>query len=120
MVRAVLIHEKLNDIQDIDLDLSPEKNEICKILRGKATFLGQWEDESVVILKCKESICKLLKNENVLPRPFSNMNVDGKILLVRMDEDSEPQDFGKSEYQRMLQNSPHVTRSITSKVYPVA
>lgn len=119
MVRAVLIHETLNDIEEIDIDLSPEKNEICKILRGKATFLGQWEHECVVILKCKESVCKLTKNENVLPRPFSNMNVDGRILLIRMDEDSEPQDFSKCEYQNMVQNSPHVTRLITSKVCPV-
>ena len=55
MVRAVLINEKPNDVHEINVDLSPEKNEIYKILRGKATFVGQWEEEFVVILKCKES-----------------------------------------------------------------
>jgi hypothetical protein len=115
MVTAVLINERFNDIHEIDIDLSPEKNEICKILRGKATFLGQWEDEFVVILKCKESVFKLKRNENVLPRPFSSMDVDGRILLIRMDEDSEPQDFKKSEYTEMVKNSPYTTRSITSK-----
>jgi hypothetical protein len=118
MVTAVLINERLDDVHEIDVDLSPEKNEICKILRGKATFLGQWEDEFVVILKCKESVFKLKRNQNILPRPFSNMGVDGRILLIRMDEQSEPQDFKKSEYMEMLRNSPHVTRSITSKAHP--
>jgi len=53
-----------------------------------------------------------------LPRPFSNMDVDGRILLIRMDEESEPQDFKKSEYMEMLRNSPHTTRFITSKAHP--
>ena len=75
MVRAVLLNEKRNDVHEINVDLSPEKNEIYKILRGKATFLGQWEDELVVILKCRESVLDLKINENVLPRPFSNMEV---------------------------------------------
>jgi hypothetical protein len=40
------------------------------------------------------------KNENVLPHPFDVEEVYGKILLVRMDEQSEPQDFTLSEYLR--------------------
>ena len=119
MVKAVLLNERRNDVHEINVDLSPEKNEICKILRGKATFLGQWEEELVVILKCKESVFNLKLNENVLPRPFSNMDVDGRILLIRMDEESEPQDFTKVEYDDMCKNSPHMTRAVTSKVYPV-
>ena len=66
MVRAVLLNEKRNDVHEINVDLSPEKNEIYKILRGKATFLGQWEDELVVILKCRESVLDLKINENRL------------------------------------------------------
>jgi len=120
MVKAVLLNEKRNDIHEINIDLSPEKNEICKILRGKATFLGQWEDEFVVILKCKESVFDLKLNENILPRPFSNMKVDGRILLIYMDEESEPRDFTKVEYDDMRRNSPHMTRSVTSRVCPVA
>ncbi len=117
MVRAVLLNEKRNDVHEINVDLSPEKNEIYKILRGKATFLGQWEDELVVILKCRESVLDLKINENVLPRPFSNMEVNGRILLIRMDEESEPQNFTKVEYDDMCRNSPHMTRFVASKVY---
>ena len=32
MVKAVLLNERRNDIHEINVDLSPEKNEICKIL----------------------------------------------------------------------------------------
>ena len=49
MTRAVLINEKRNEIHEIHVDISPYKNEIFKILRGKASFLGQWPDEQVVI-----------------------------------------------------------------------
>jgi len=41
-----------------------------------------------------------VKNENILPHPFNNENVYGKILLVRMDEQSEPRDFTLREYRR--------------------
>ena len=59
MTVAVLVNEGKNDIHEIDLDISPEKNEINKILRGKATFLGQWPDNSVVIVICDSSIFEL-------------------------------------------------------------
>ena len=38
------------------------------------------------------------KNDNVLPPPFGLEEVYGKILLVRMDENSDPQDFTLREY----------------------
>jgi hypothetical protein len=38
------------------------------------------------------------KNDNILPYPFDKEDTYGKILLVRMDENSEPQDFTLDEY----------------------
>lgn len=111
MTVAVLVNEGKNDIHEIDLDISPEKNEIYKILRGKATFLGQWPDKSVVIVICDSSIFELSMNLNRLPRPFTNMNVMGKILLIRMDEDSEPQNFTLKEYHKMTKETHPRTRS---------
>ena len=105
MTLAVLVNEGKNDIHEIDLDISPEKNEIYKILRGKATFLGQWPDKSVVIVTCESSIFELSMNLNRLPRPFTNMTVMGRILLIRMDEDSEPQDFTLKEYHQMTKDT---------------
>lgn len=111
MTVAVLVNEGKNDIHEIDLDISPEKNEIYKILRGKATFLGQWPDNSVVIVICDSSIFELSMNLNRLPRPFTNMTVMGKILLIRMDEDSEPQNFTLKEYHHMTKETHPRTRS---------
>ena len=113
MTLAVLVNEGKNDIHEIDLDISPEKNEIYKILRGKATFLGQWPDKSVVIGTCESSIFELSMNLNRLPRPFTNMTVMGRILLVRMDEESEPQDFTLKEYHQMTKETHPRTRSST-------
>jgi len=113
MTIAVLVNEGKNDIYEIDLDISPEKNEIYKILRGKATFLGQWPDKSVVIVICDSSIFELSMNLNRLPRPFTNMTVMGKILLIRMDEDSEPQNFTLKEYHKMTKETHPRTRSST-------
>ena len=115
MTRAVLINERKNDIQEIDLDIAPEKNEIFKILRGKASFLGQWPDEQVVIVKCElcDTEFDLPVNQNRLPRPFTNMIVFGRILLIRMDEDSEPQDFTVKEYKEMTSKTHPKTRTST-------
>jgi hypothetical protein len=97
MNKAILIREKLGDVIEIELDISPHKNEIFKILEGRQTFIGQWPDIDVVIMKPEDG---KTKNENVLPHPFDVEEVYGKILLVRMDEQSEPQDFTLSEYLR--------------------
>ena len=118
MTRVILINEKRNDIHEIDIDLSPDQNEIYKILRGKASFLGQWPDEQVVIVKCNpnETMFDLALNENRLPRPFTNMLVFGRILLIRMDDDAEPQDFKLKEYYKMTKYTSPSTRSSSNLI----
>ena len=95
MNKAILIREKRGDVVEIELDISPHKNEIFKILEGRQTFIGQCPDIDVVIMKPEDG---KVKNENNLPHPFDVEDVYGKILLVRMDENSEPQDFTLDEY----------------------
>ena len=118
MTHAVLINEKRNDIHEINIDIAPDKNEIYKLLRGKASFLGQWPDEQVVIVKCDpdDSPFELTLNRNRLPRPFTNMLVFGRILLIRMDDDAEPQNFTLKEYHRMTQLTRPRTRSSSSLI----
>lgn len=97
--KAVLIDTRLDDIKEIDLDIDSDKNEIFNILGGPATFIGQWPETDVVIMKCRESVMRLYKNENTLGSPFHTEDVLGKILLVRMDENAEHKDFTLSEFQ---------------------
>lgn len=95
MTIAILICEKIGDIKEINLDITPSKNEIFQILGGTPTFIGQWPEIDVVIMKPEHG---LIENENVLPYPFHGDDVKGKVLLMRMDENSEPQDFTLREY----------------------
>ena len=96
MNKAILIHESLGAIEEVYLDISPAKNQIFLLLGGPQTFIGQWPDIDVVIMKAENAT---MKNENKLPYPFNNEEVYGKILLVRMDENSDPQDFTIEEYE---------------------
>jgi len=98
MTKAIIIHETKGHIEEIEVDIEPSKNEIFKILGGRATFIGQWPEIDVVIMKPE---CGLIENENILPFPFQEEEVRGKILLIRMDEHSEPQDFTLHEYQSL-------------------
>ena len=118
MTHAVLINEKRNDIHEINIDIAPDKNEIYKLLRGKASFLGQWPDEQVVIVKCDpdDSPFELYLNRNRVPRPFTNMLVFGRILLIRMDDDAEPQNFTLKEYHKMTQLTRPRTRSSSNLI----
>ena len=97
MTKAIHICENIGHVQEIDLDIAPSKNEIFKLLCGRQTFIGQWPDIDVVILKAESSTSST--NENKLPKPFEIEEVNGKILLVRMDENSEHQDFTLDEYK---------------------
>jgi hypothetical protein len=95
MTRAILIKEQFGDIREIELDIDPRKNEIFLLLSGSPTFIGQWPDLDVVIMKAQYAQ-KI--NSNRLPPPFEKEEVQGSILLVRMDENSDPRDFTLEEY----------------------
>lgn len=99
MVKCVLINEKLGDIEEID---TPLRQDIYHILKGLGTFIGQYEDIDVVIMKCREPFVDLLPNQNKLPKPFDQEEVMGPILLIRMNENSQPEDFTLDEFTRYL------------------
>lgn len=104
--RAILIRETLGDIIEIDLNIEPRKNEIFKIIGGPPTFIGQWPELDVVIMK---SQCGEIINKNKLPTPFDTEKVNGAILLVRMDEESEHQDFTLAEYLRFTSGNKSIS-----------
>ena len=99
MTVAILIKEQLGDIREIELDIDPRKNEIFHLLSGSPTFIGQWPELDVVIMKAQYAE-KL--NNNELPPPFDTEEIHGSILIVRMDENSDPRDFTLEEYIRFV------------------
>ena len=96
-VKAVLINVKRNDIREISLDISSKNSQVTQYLGGSATFIGQWPDLNIVIMKCRESIFDYGFNANKLAAPFDNEIVVGPILLIRMNENSEPVDLTLQE-----------------------
>jgi len=103
-VKAVLVSEEDSNVSEIDLDISSEKREIFRIFKGTATFIGMCYERNVVLMKCKETMFDLLENRNKLPKPFDNEEepIYGPVLFVRMNENSEPQDFTLEEYHAWL------------------
>jgi hypothetical protein len=97
MVKCVLISEQLGNIEEIETPLS---SDMFYILKGPGTFMGQYEDLDVVVMKCRESFMDLCNNQNRLPPPYHDELVLGPILLVRMNQDAEPEDFTLEEYTR--------------------
>ena len=95
MPRAVLLHTERDSIEEIELDIAPEKNEVVRAVQGLPTFIGQWPEIDVVLVKSHGA---LVRNENVLPKPFDREVVFGSVLLVRMDENSDHRDFTLGEY----------------------
>jgi len=106
MTRAILIKEQFGDIREIELDIDPRKNEIFLLLSGSPTFIGQWPDLDVVIMKAQYANNI---NNNILPPPFENEEVYGSILLVRMDENSDPRDFTLEEYLSFVRRNKSLT-----------
>ncbi len=97
MVKCVLISEQFGNIEEIE---TPLGSDMFYILKGPGTFIGQYADIDVVVMKCRESLMDLSRNQNVLPPPFDTEVVEGPILLVRMNQNSEPEDFTVEEFTR--------------------
>jgi hypothetical protein len=96
VTRCVLISEEEGNVSEIDINI--KGNDLYRVLKGTATFIGQFPDTDIVIMKCDESPFELLENRNKLPEPFHDEFVLGPILMIRMDENADPQDFTLLEY----------------------
>ena len=95
MVKCIHILENFGDIREIE---TPLQKDIFTLLKGPGTFVGQYPEIDVVVMKCRESIFSLELNQNKLPKPFENEQILGPILLIRMNENSDPEDFTLQEF----------------------
>ena len=96
-MKAVLVNETHGNAVEIELDINAKKNQVFKLLKGAGTFIGQWPDSDVVIMKCRESMFELQRNENTMASPFEDEVIYGPILFIRMDENADHQDLTLSE-----------------------
>ena len=107
MVNCVLISEEEGNISDIDVNIKGD--DLFRVLKGTATFIGQLIDTDIVIMKCDVSFFNLMENRNKLPEPFHEEVIIGPILLIRMDSEADPQDFTVLEYLLFLEGNPRIT-----------
>lgn len=110
-------------IEEIDVDTTPKKSQVQQILKGPFTFLGQYEDEGIMVIVRRDFDQPIdeddVLNQHQLQPPLHNARVYGDILLMRVahsndddvngdDEDDVPEtimsnedfflDYTKSEY----------------------
>ena len=90
VVACVLIHPD-GKAEEIQLDMTPKKDMCGKTLGGSITLQGQWPEIDCVIMSKRDTDADAPINKHNLPMPFDKATIRGAVLLVRMDEDSEPQ-----------------------------
>jgi hypothetical protein len=100
-VNSVILHED-GSTEERLLDMTPRINTLGKLVNGRVSFIGQWDDIQVVLVRCFDQT-RGKKNKHVLPKPFCDEITYGPIVLVRMDENAEPQDFTLDEYLSMCE-----------------
>jgi hypothetical protein len=93
-VKAILLNTNVGDYREISLDISTKTSEVMKYLEGPATFIGQWEELEIVIMKNPYAV---VPNEHILKEPFDTETHCGPILLVRMDHEAHPRDLTLEE-----------------------
>lgn len=99
-----VLHQNL--IEEIPVDTTPRKSMVSKILGGDFTFLGQYEDEGIMIMIRRpvwESAASEMEEKDVPPinphdlqPPFQNVEVRGDILLMRVAETEEELDYDEA------------------------
>ncbi len=96
-----------NLIEEIDLDTTPKKSMVSKVLGGDFTFLGQYEEERTMIMIRRpdwEKQDSAIPEEEIPPKnphklqpPFDEIEVRGDILLMRVAVTEEPLDSDESD-----------------------
>mmetsp|Transcript_28317 Transcript_28317/g.56979 ORF Transcript_28317/g.56979 Transcript_28317/m.56979 type:complete len:471 (+) Transcript_28317:311-1723(+) len=92
----------LRYMEEIEVDTTPKKSMVAQVLGGDFTFLGQYEDEGIMVMVRRpdwedeessfdESDIPPV-NPHPLQPPFDEVEVRGDILLIRVAETAEELD----------------------------
>ena len=78
-------------INEIEVDTTPRKSQVSQVLGGPITFLGQYEDEDlVVVCRRAESMDSSTPwNPHKLQPPFDDAQVQGDILIMKLAPEEE-------------------------------
>ena len=84
--------------EEVELDMTPKVCAPAVKLGGNATFCAAYPEIDVQVLKLRAPAEGTATNTYKLPAPFHEIEVVGPMLLIRMDENSEPKDFTLKEF----------------------
>jgi hypothetical protein len=88
-------------IEEIEVDTSPQKQMVSKILGGTFTFLGQYEDEGIVLMIRNVEFVNPIElppfNPHQLHPPFDGVEVRGDILIMKVAATDEVLDEEEDE-----------------------
>lgn len=92
IVNAVLLKAE-NDImvvEDIQIDTTPKKQMVKEVLGGPFTFLGQYEDEGIILcIRRDQELDSLTTNKHNLQPPFHETAVKGDIVILKVAPEPE-------------------------------
>jgi len=94
-------------VEEIEVDTTPKKSMVAQVLGGDFTFLGQYEDEGIMVMVRRphwededssfdESDIPPV-NPHPLQPPFDDVEVRGDILLIKVAETAEELDADSDE-----------------------
>eukprot|EP00939_MAST-03C_sp_MAST-3C-sp1_P000101 g101.t1 len=90
--------------EEVDVDMTPKKQNVTNMLGGRTSFVGQWDDIGVIVCCADQNAlgedAKI--NKHKLQPPLHKAVVKGIIVLTRSGEEGEPLDFTLKEWQNFL------------------
>jgi len=107
VVSAVLLRgDGKQVVEEVEIDTSPQKQMVMEILGGPFTFLGQYEDEGIVLMVRRDPDEALALNSHKLQPPFHEAKVQGDILAMKIAQTPEDNfdEEGKVESVECLPN----------------
>ncbi|KAH9260143.1 hypothetical protein BASA81_001918 [Batrachochytrium salamandrivorans] len=115
IVKTVVLRSN-GKVDQVEIDMTSSKNELAKVLGGELTIIGQLSVLDCVMLKLSDEednfeARKLVTNTHKLPHPFHDEEHLGDILLMRMDEESEPLSLTSKEWSEFLKSAPFTSEA---------
>ena len=101
---------------EVSLDMTPKVCAPALQLGGTATICASYDDIDVIVMKLRTPADDMPVNPHTLPAPFQEFVVNGPMLFIRMDQNSEPKDFTLEEYkayaEKIAKNPPPAMKDL--------
>lgn len=108
-------------IEEIEVDTTPKKSQVQEILKGPFTFLGQYEDEGIMVIVRRNFDQPVdeddVLNQHPLQPPLHNAKVYGDILLMRVAHSDNDDDDGNGDTPETIMSNEDFFLDYTKNEY---